>query len=600
MGFARKLASPKNKTREKAISLLVLWLTSQKQIEEDELKKIWKGLFYCVWHSDKAAVQADLIERLASIFEKLDSALSLQFFKVFLMTMRREWAGIDRLRLDKFYLLLRKCLVHMLVALERSAWDADLMTDFMDILVENAFLAKDQYAALGINLHYADIYLQELKSFLPLRADTFKLFLEPFLVVCASASDKCLLQRIKANIFDYLFNIGRVVIVAKQEGNSLDPSIESLGSLLFNVPVGSEAFKLASMPSTSQANRKLLYELHTEWETLEKLLNTSSVTHSLAGSSEKKKKRNPKNRKIHQEKVIKASGKKAMGVPSGDMVGTIVLDKGKDKRKSSEVFKEGTLSAESMAGEGKSKRKVSEYEKDIGSESKEEESLGSKRKKMKQKSAGKLKKVASVVGVAKKSCDLAEDFRLEQQAISDGLGMNDTVVSNLERQFDLLADESLIESDTFLSPSMLTSEASSPLNTQSKKRKRRTTSTPLGNGALVFISENSNDGTPLIGRMHGHSPGKVKRVRFALKKNLVWTPSTPLPAESVRVPPSATPRGSALKKGVPPGPIISTTANALRQRKGTPLRPLTYSKTSKNRKSVLKRVKLLAKQHRSV
>ena len=118
MGFARKLASPSLKTREKAISLLVAWLTSKKHIEDEELKKIWKGLFYCVWHSDKVPVQTDLIERLTSIPEKLDGALSLQFFKVFLVTMRREWAGIDRLRLDKFYLLLRRYLVHMLMVLE--------------------------------------------------------------------------------------------------------------------------------------------------------------------------------------------------------------------------------------------------------------------------------------------------------------------------------------------------------------------------------------------------------------------------------------------------------------------------------------------------
>ncbi|KAL0428325.1 UNVERIFIED_CONTAM: hypothetical protein Slati_3007300 [Sesamum latifolium] len=48
----------------------------------------------------------------------------------------------------------------------------------------------------------------------------------------------------------------------------------------------------------------------------------------------------------------------------------------------------------------------------------------------------------------------------------------------------------------------------------------------------------------------------AKKVRFAMKNNLVWKPQTPLPPESLRLPPSVTPRGSALKKGVPPGPII--------------------------------------------
>ena len=47
----------------------------------------------------------------------------------------------------------------------------------------------------------------------------------------------------------------------------------------------------------------------------------------------------------------------------------------------------------------------------------------------------------------------------------------------------------------------------------------------------------------------------TKKVRFSMINNLVWKPHNPLPPQSLRLPPSATPRGSALKKGVPPGPI---------------------------------------------
>ncbi|KAE8793109.1 hypothetical protein D1007_32319 [Hordeum vulgare] len=46
-----------------------------------------------------------------------------------------------------------------------------------------------------------------------------------------------------------------------------------------------------------------------------------------------------------------------------------------------------------------------------------------------------------------------------------------------------------------------------------------------------------------------------KKVRFSMKSNLVWNPPTPLPPQCLRLPPSATPRGSALKSGVRPGPI---------------------------------------------
>ncbi|KAJ7533330.1 hypothetical protein O6H91_13G043600 [Diphasiastrum complanatum] len=48
---------------------------------------------------------------------------------------------------------------------------------------------------------------------------------------------------------------------------------------------------------------------------------------------------------------------------------------------------------------------------------------------------------------------------------------------------------------------------------------------------------------------------KAKKVRFSLKNNVVWKPDGPLPPLSVRLPPLAMPRGSALKKGLSPGPI---------------------------------------------
>eukprot|EP00250_Pteridium_aquilinum_P018436 c24086_g4_i1 orf=589-1650(-) len=312
----------------------------------------------------------------------------------------------------------------------------------------------------------------------------------------------------------------------------------------------------------------------------------------------------PRKKEIQQENVVKALGQKAMGPSAGD-VGTSISDKGKrNMNASSKHSKEGISPAESKAGGGignSHKRKVSECEKGpLVLESKEEESSDDKRKKAKQRSIGKQKKVTSV-DMKKESCDLAEDSR---QSASNGLGMDDSVVAKLERQFDMLADEGLTQAGECLSPVVLASKGLSPKNTGSKKRKRvsSSASTPQGNGVLVQPGGNSNDGTPMTGSKHANnsSGGKVKRVRFALKKNLVWTPSTPLPAQSVRVPPSATPRGSALKKGVPPGPIVSTTANALKQRKGTPLRPSTYGKTSQNKKSVLKRVKLLGKKRMSI
>ena len=72
------------------------------------MRKIWRALFYCFWHSDKPRVQADLAERLAAVHAMPSADAAWLFLRVFWRTMRHEWVRIDRLRLNKFYLLMRR------------------------------------------------------------------------------------------------------------------------------------------------------------------------------------------------------------------------------------------------------------------------------------------------------------------------------------------------------------------------------------------------------------------------------------------------------------------------------------------------------------
>lgn len=55
--FARALASNDYMTREKGLQALTRFLVRKHDIVECDMLKIWKGLFYAFWHSDKAPVQ---------------------------------------------------------------------------------------------------------------------------------------------------------------------------------------------------------------------------------------------------------------------------------------------------------------------------------------------------------------------------------------------------------------------------------------------------------------------------------------------------------------------------------------------------------------
>lgn len=48
--------------------------------------------------------------------------VALAYFRVFFTTMRREWFGIDRLRLDKFMVLVRKVVQQTFLYFRQANW----------------------------------------------------------------------------------------------------------------------------------------------------------------------------------------------------------------------------------------------------------------------------------------------------------------------------------------------------------------------------------------------------------------------------------------------------------------------------------------------
>lgn len=199
----------------------------------------------------------------------------MAFFKVFLATMRREWSGIDRLRLDKFYRLLRQVLTTVFAIFQKSNWDEELIGKYMNALVERSLLAKDQYPALGVNLHFADIFLSELRKFQPLSSETLGLMLQPCYGTLASAPDKSLLERVKTCVFIPLLEEAETYVKSMQAGNEVDES--SFGPLAVTLPISARLFELASSETTSHANRKVLYEIHAECVKLDQLVASAGV-----------------------------------------------------------------------------------------------------------------------------------------------------------------------------------------------------------------------------------------------------------------------------------------------------------------------------------
>lgn len=57
--FVRALGSVDFRTREEGVAALARWLRAKRDdLRAEDMLKVWKGLYVCFWHSDKAPVQA--------------------------------------------------------------------------------------------------------------------------------------------------------------------------------------------------------------------------------------------------------------------------------------------------------------------------------------------------------------------------------------------------------------------------------------------------------------------------------------------------------------------------------------------------------------
>jgi len=85
--FARALGSVDNQTREKGLQALTIWLSKKDDLTEQDLRRLWKGIFYCFWHADKAAFQVGV----AAVLKCIHSCTSQTGCQACTLCCRQTW-----------------------------------------------------------------------------------------------------------------------------------------------------------------------------------------------------------------------------------------------------------------------------------------------------------------------------------------------------------------------------------------------------------------------------------------------------------------------------------------------------------------------------
>ncbi|OQU82490.1 hypothetical protein SORBI_3006G248900 [Sorghum bicolor] len=488
--IARRLASCNTGTRERAVRYLLsdFLPASAARLSATDLLKLWKGLFFCFWHADKPLYQNSVATRLASAVSAPPSpADGAAFLAACLTTLRREWAHIDVHRLDKFYLLNRRFLHHAFLLLSANSFAPDVTSQVVSVLSDKALLPEaDNVAAgtsRGLGYHVAEAFLDELLPVLPVSLETVDALLAPFFTVLEKSTDRVMVSKVKAGVFERLLESGSRLLEMVKKGEEVEKGSaeEKLGKIGLLFGLSKRFLDIGAKAETVQSNRKVVFGLRDAFVKIEKGLQLSGLG-------------------------ITVPKFEATEVPVPPNAGEEKAQKKKKKAK------KAALAAGEM-----------EEAKDL----KREKKVKKDKKEKKEKKKKRKVEVVDEGNTTEKSTDAPVDDQQMGDG-TDGITFDETLKSNLQKQFEMAAVEAGMAKEGSSSSALPVTPVSGKMATKRKRSKSADKMSEASDG------HDGSEGNILA--QDGEKSGK----------------------RCLRLPPSATPRGSALKKGVLPGPITPT------------------------------------------
>ncbi|KAJ2079591.1 hypothetical protein GGI16_007744, partial [Coemansia sp. S142-1] len=239
VAFGKKLAHVDKEIRDQAVAAISVTLARKDEFTYMEMLRHWKALFYCFWLSDKPLVQQELSWELANLILVCKGGNNVSFVRAFWETMCREWFDIDKHRIDKYLLLVRRVVFFTFSSMQQSGWDEQLVAQYLQVYQDFAAHPKDPKVPNSSRTHLADVYVDELVRLVaallkdeeePL-IETAKIpvatLLEPFMRFISSTTIRHLPPKIQESVFE-----NTVIRIAEAEelANAADSDVEMGGS----------------------------------------------------------------------------------------------------------------------------------------------------------------------------------------------------------------------------------------------------------------------------------------------------------------------------------------------------------------------------------
>ena len=369
--FAKRLADSDKRVRDKTFVAVSKWLSAREHLSKLDGKKLWRGLFYSFWHADGRATQLDVANKMGAMIHGLSREVAMSYARAFAWTMRKEWSGIDKHRMDKYFLLSRRVTHHALRFAGERGWDC--AGELGEVLGEAVFGGggKDGIASsegIGYKLHLAEVFLNEIECVakgetgltmdegeedvasappMPIPSDALSALLVMFIDAMQREESAVLQKRIRGHVFEPLTDTSRL-----EDSGAPRLTPKTMKALC------ERAITLGAENGVEDVCRESLYELHALLKKgASKMVKEAEALGidpeaDVCGAAPKKMK---KNGVVAGKNGEKETPKKSKKVKVED-VPTTTTEKKKKKQKRQEMD-EGVMSEEEAKKEKKRRKK---------------------------------------------------------------------------------------------------------------------------------------------------------------------------------------------------------------------------------------------------
>lgn len=273
--FVQKLASGEPVTRKRALKALRDWISSEEfsnAFSEASVMRLCKGLHYVLWMQDKMLLQEELADSISSLINAFgDDRRCSVFIKCMFVTLSKEWARIDRWRMDKFLMFMRRLLRTLFIRLRDKKWERNLIELYLNTFKE-CVISADKSFSEGLKFHFASIYLDELDNAGGLERERVREFLEPYVQLLSNKTiSDYLFDSVLQEVFVSILHLFAedIADIEDREDESMKEG-DSQGSLQFNYgEIGEMLFTVGKKPELRSDRRKYLYSVSRKFKAAE-------------------------------------------------------------------------------------------------------------------------------------------------------------------------------------------------------------------------------------------------------------------------------------------------------------------------------------------